>query len=499
MKVDRSLVTKTDQNQRYTPPRRGPQPAAWSPARPTAQTETFVFGTRHLSAQQVLGGILLLATILRVSAALLHGNSLVGLPGIYDQISYDGLARRVLDGYGFSFARTWWPITPAGEPTAHWSYLYTLYIAAVYTIFGPQPLVARLIQAVIVGLLHSWLVWRVGRHIFGPAVGLVAAASSAVYLYFVYYTGALLTETFYIIGILWTFDSALGLVAATATAQAQDEQPAPNWWRWGMLGLAIGVTALLRQLFLLFVPFLFLWLWWRLRAPRVTNTVRLHRPATLPLLKGLLLTTSIIVLCILPWTIRNYRVFGTVTPLNTNAGYAFFWGNHPIYGTQFVGILPDDGPDYRDLIPAELRHLNEAELDRALLKVGIGFVVADPVRYVRLSLSRTREYFKFWPAPASGLVSNLARVGSFGIFLPWMLYGLWVASKNAWQNDDPQQRGGFWLLVLFITIYTGIHLLTWALIRYRLPVDAILLIFAAVGLVQLGNHYRASSLRFRRE
>jgi hypothetical protein len=34
-------------------------------------------------------------------------------------------------------------------------------------------------------------------------------------------------------------------------------------------------------------------------------------------------------------------------------------------------------------------------------------------------------------------------------------------------------------------IYTAIHLLSWALIRYRLPVDAVLLPFAAVGLAQV--------------
>lgn len=33
----------------------------------------------------------------------------------------------------------------------------------------------------------------------------------------------------------------------------------------------------------------------------------------------------------------------------------------------------------------------------------------------------------------------------------------------------------------FAFVYTGIHLLTWALIRYRLPVDAVLMPFAALA------------------
>lgn len=453
-----------------------------------------------LSNHRALLGILLVATILRVVSAILQGDAVVALPGIYDQISYDGLARRVMAGHGFSFAQEWWPITRAGEPTAHWSYLYTLYLTAVYTFWGVQPLVARLVQAVMVGLLHSWLVWRIGCRIFDAKVGLVAAACTAGYLYFVYYAGALITETFYIIGILWTLDVALRLAAVGTERTVAERTLSSSRRLWLELGIAIGVTALLRQLFLLFVPFLFLWLWWNVGERQATtdaqaanNRTRWGRFLQWPVLKGLFLTTVVIVLLIAPWTLRNYRVFGTFTPLNTNAGYAFFWGNHPIYGTHFVGILPDGGPTYQDLIPEDLRHLNEAELDQALLKVGIGFIVADPVRYVRLSVSRTREYFKFWASPDSDIRSNLARVGSFGIFLPPMLYGLWVAGKRLWLADQRRQRAAVCLLVLFMAIYTAIHLLTWALIRYRLPVDAILLIFAAVGIVRIGERLRAQS------
>lgn len=442
-----------------------------------------------ISAKQIWLIILVVAVLLRVASALLQGESVEPLPGVFDQVSYDGLAQRVIDGYGFSFGADHWPATRAGEPTAHWSYLYTLYLAATYAIFGVHPLAARLIQAVLAGILHCWLAERLGRRVFGPRVGLVAAALSALYIYFFYYAGALITEPFYITGILWTFDVALRLVDATPNDQAR-----PQKWRlWLELGVAIGVTALLRQLFLLFVPFLFLWIWWMLAfsdQTKLTASTGQKRPRQwqtniLASLPGFMVTTSLIILLIAPWTVRNYQAFGTFVPLNTNAGYAFFWGNHPIYGTNFVGILPGDGPTYLDLIPSELRPLNEAELDRALLKRGIGFVEADPVRYLLLSLSRTREYFKFWPSAESGMVSNLARVGSFGIALPFILYGLWVAIQKWRQPTHTQQRAHLLLLWAFMLIYTAIHLLTWTLIRYRLPVDAVLLLFAALGLVDM--------------
>lgn len=440
-----------------------------------------------MSVKKWLIGILVIATLLRIGAAFYQGNTVMPLPGIYDQTSYHGLALRVAAGYGFDFAEDHWPATRGGEPTAHWSYLYTLYLATVYKILGVQPLIARLIQAVLAGLLQTWLIWRIGRHLFGATVGIIAAGLSAVYLYFVYYAGGLLTETFYIIGILWTFDVTFRLITRTK----QEAVPAVSWRLWLELGLAIGVTVLLRQIFLLFVPFLFLWLWWTLPVPSqtVSNKTQLQKLIRWPVIKGLLGTTVVIVLLIAPWTFRNYRAFGTFVPLNTNAGFAFFWGNHPIYGTTFVGLLPADGPSYGDLIPDELRSLNEAELDQALLKRGIGFITADPVRYFWLSVSRSREYFMFWPSSESGLVSNIARVGSFGLFLPFMLYGLWLSAKYVWQPQDNYQRSEIILLYLFMVTYTGIHLLTWALIRYRLPVDAILLLFAALAIEQLINRF----------
>lgn len=440
--------------------------------------------------RRALQTVIVVAVLFRLVAALVQGDRVVPLPGIFDQVSYDGLARRLLAGHGFSFAEDHWPATRAGEPTAHWSYLYTLYLTGIYALFGFHPVVARLIQAAVAGVLHCWLAWRLGRRIFGPTAGLVAAGLSAVYIYFFYYAGSLITETFYILAILWTFDVAFRL-ANYGELPGQEASPRRvEWPLWVELGVAIGITVLLRQLFLLFLPFLYLWLWWMRRtlsAPRQPETEAVGLQSTRriwPGWRGLTLATVIIALLILPWTIRNYRAFGVFTPLNTNSGFAFFWGNHPIYGTNFIGILPSDGPSYYELIPPELLSLNEAELDRALLKEGIRFVLDDPVRYLLLSLSRTREYFKFWPAPESGLVSNIARVASFGLLLPFILHGL-VLSVRTWRYQHQRQRAALILLYLFIVVYTGIHLLTWTLIRYRLPVDAIFILFAAYSITHL--------------
>jgi hypothetical protein len=433
-----------------------------------------------ISSRKILLLIMSMAVLLRLISAAYQGNDVGDLPGVYDQISYDGLARQVADGYGFSFAEGSWPATRPGEPTAHWSYLYTLYIAVVYKLFGPYPLIARLIQALIVGIFPTFFLWRIGTRLFGRTVGLTAAALNSVYIYFFYYAGALVTETFYITGILWVFDSAFRL--ADVSQKAREDRHGPNWWGWLELGLAMGVTVLLRQVFLLFLPFLFLWLWWN---NWDRDPVRWKQILRWSAIKGLSVATLVLILLILPFTIRNYRAFGTFVLLNTNAGFAFFWGNHPVHGTSFMPLLPSGAGGYYDLIPKELLPLNEAELDKALLKLGVQFVMDDPKRFLLLSISRMEEYFKFWPSSDSGLVSNISRVGSFGICLPFILYGLWVALTQTWKSRTVEERWSIALLLIFAVIYTGVHLFSWTLIRYRLPVDAVLIVFAALGIVTL--------------
>jgi hypothetical protein len=43
------------------------------------------------------------------------------------------------------------------------------------------------------------------------------------------------------------------------------------------------------------------------------------------------------------------------------------------------------------------------------------------------------------------------------------------------------------LLILFALVYSGVHILTWTLIRYRLPVDAVLIPFAGLALYDVAG------------
>jgi 4-amino-4-deoxy-L-arabinose transferase-like glycosyltransferase len=417
------------------------------------------------------------SVFLRLAAAFYLGDEVEVLPGTFDQISYHNLALRVLDGHGFTFDQPWWPGTPAGEPTAHWSYLYTLYLVGVYALFGPTPLLARLIQAVLVGMLHPLLVYLMASRIFNPTVGLAAAGLTAIYVYFIYYAGALMTETFYITAILASLYLAFvlsdKLKVNTLLGERFSLSTRPGTILKtitiaGGLGVCLGLGVLLRQVILLFTPLLFLWVWWPGR--------RHHTWA-------ILLSGLVLVAMILPVSLFNYFRFDRFVLVNTNAGFAFYWANHPVYGNQFEPILPSG--EYFRLLPEDLLHLNEAAKDQALLTRGLNFIVEDPIRYLNLSLSRIPPFFMFWPSSESTLISNISRVASFGLMLPLMLYGLIGILFNRKFWPEGFLKSPVTILYVFILFYTLIHLLSWALIRYRLPVDAVLLLFAGWAAIDI--------------
>ena len=185
----------------------------------------------------LLLAILMLAVLLRVGVVLYLGDT---VPVGKDANSYSELAVRLAAGHGYSFDRPWYPFAPAKAPTAHWSFLYTAFAAAVYALVGPHPLAARLIQAVLVGLLMPWLTYRLARRMMGsrgetfstptqdtspdnsssfharragsPAsVPLLAAFLAAIYAYFVLYAGMVQTEALYIYALLWSLERAPAL------------------------------------------------------------------------------------------------------------------------------------------------------------------------------------------------------------------------------------------------------------------------------------------------
>lgn len=396
------------------------------------------------SVARYLAVILILAGLLRISLAFYLGDSAYSWP-VHDQDSYDALAQRVLAGKGFSFDRAWYPWVEPDTQTSYYSSTIVLYLAGIYAVFGHHPLAARIVTA-LMGTMACFLTYRLGRRLFGAQVGLIASALAAGYAYLAYYSAALMTEIPFITAILLALDTSVELTAKS------------TWTRWLRLGIALAIAVLLRMAVLPFVFVLLIWIY--LRSEK--------RPS----LVNILLPILIIIMAVAPWTYRNYRLYGRLMLLESQFGHVFWNGNHPdrdagYHFEEAAWVAP---------LPQDISGLNEAEKTYALLQRGIQNVLANPCRFVTLSLSRARVMFTFWPESHSTTLSNISRVLSFGVLWPFMLYGL-ALSLRQWRRCM--------IIYLFIVIHLAVYLASWVLIRYRLPADAVALPFAALAISDL--------------
>jgi 4-amino-4-deoxy-L-arabinose transferase-like glycosyltransferase len=412
--------------------------------------------------------IVLLGAVPRLGLALYLGDTVTSLPPAADQMWYHEIALNVVAGKGYVFTHLPAQWFLPGEPTAYYSYLYTTFLAAVYAVFGPHAVAARIIQALLCSLMPLQVYGLTKRILAqgarrtaqegsspaailqetGEAVPLVAAAITAFYAYFIFFSSTLMTEALYLPAVVWSLDLTFRLA----------ERPTPG--RWIAWGAAAAVATLARQVYMPMAGLLFLWVLWKARRQVKIGHVALGAAAAAAL--------------ILPWTVHNYLVFDRFLLLNSNAGVILWTSNRPEIGTQFA-------VEAWHSVPPDLEGAGEVELSNELMRRGAAVIAADPKRIAILSFNRLVEFFRFWPMEGSTALNNLARTASFTVCLPFMAAGL-VLSLREWRR---------WLILyLFIVVYTLVHVITWAGIRYRLPVDVVLMPFAALAVVGIAERLR---------
>ena len=97
-----------------------------------------------------------------------------------------------------------------------------------------------------------------------------------------------------------------------------------------------------------------------------------------------------------------------------------------------------------------------------------------------MTLSRFEVFFNFWFTSESTLLSDLMRVASFGLYLPFFIIGSILALRS-WRRTG--------VIFLFAAVYTAMHVLSWAVVLYRLPVDAAMMPFAGLAVAVLAQRF----------
>ncbi len=431
------------------------------------------YGQNHLPRSRnttlVLLSVAALALALRLAYTYEADDSPLFDAPMVDAKTYADSAREMAQGAWSGDAQPFW------QPP-----LYSYALATLFALFGEDYYLVRFVQAAI-GTAVCVLICLLGRRVFSPSVGLLAAGMAAAYGPFIYFEGELLPAG------LAVFLNLLLLLTLLWAARGDRITP------WFLSGIVLGLSGLTVANVFLFAPVVFLWALYFLPTPGASGNdgslwSRLRHPRLVPLAVfalGILLVVA-------PVTVRNRVVGGEWVLVSYNAGVNFYIGTNPEYD-ETVRIRP--GREWLDLVNApETEAGITGRSESSLYHFGEAweFVKEDPLAYVSLLLRKVHLFWRGDEIPRN-LDAYYARDHStvltvllwksglafpFGLIAPLALLGV-VRLLASPSRKSPAAS----LILLFTVTYFASVVLFFE--RYRLPVVPLLLLLAAFAILSL--------------
>ncbi len=399
-------------------------------------------------------GFAVLVTILLAGAALRIGYAWDPYePQVLDARAYARIARGLEQNGSFSQRGAF---TPAQvQPASNYSPGLPLLVGGLYRASGGvDARLARVVLALLASLsvLFAYLI---GRRLAGPAAGLIAAATLAVYPALLEYGGMLMTEP---LGATLLSGSVLAILRAADR---------PGAARWLGPGLLLGATAMVRPEYLAIAVLVALIVFARSLRPRGAG----------PALAQAAVLLAGVAIVVAPWTVRNLIVLDRFVPISTGGGQVLFAGTY----------LPSGGDPEK---------VGEAVLERnpAIRRRLTTTVPEPPTLEVILAALAARRH--------PGLDSDvaLARMGRDQLWHdlteePWRYAGFLANKLNLLWLHGPRgvMHEPVWALLHFLLIAFGAIGLAVLIAARRfeaLLIGAILLSITLVGLVLVASPRR---------
>jgi tetratricopeptide (TPR) repeat protein len=413
----------------------------------------------------VLLGIFILAMLIRV----LHIWQIHAAP-VFDMRFGDS---GVYDSWAREIAAGDW----LGDEVFWYAPLYPYLLGAIYAVLGDDGWIVRLVHALI-GSTACLLLADAGRRLFSPAAGLFAGCILALYAPAIFYDGLVHKPGLVMLllcSLLWIISRGIDRVTGPLPALA--------------LGAVLGLLVLSRENTVVFLPVLLVWL---LLSSRGAWRVRLAPTVTLLLGLALILT---------PVALRNGIVGGEFHLTAANFGDNFYKGNNEQTDGTYVPLRPLRGsPEFERLDAVEIaqremgRVLSPSEVSRYWTAQALDYIRSQPWDWLRLM---AKKLFLVWHNTELGDTEDLYTYSSWsmvlqvtmhlfhlGFLAPLALLGVWVT----WDR-----RRLLYPLHLMLVLYPATVIAFYVFGRYRYPVVALLVLFAAAGIAEAWGFLRGAS------
>ena len=392
-----------------------------------------------MKAGRLLTAIFVAALTLRIAASLTA-------PVFYggDDVSYDEYAKIMVEKHELYID---------GRISSFRPPLYIMFMAFIYSIFGQNFMLIKIIQSAI-GALTCLAIYQIGKDIISEKAGVISAAIAAIYVSFIYSPAHILTETIY------TF-----LFTVSVMFFAKNERHADFKWQ-ALAGLSLGLASLTKGTPQLFPACMFFFMILKALVERASIKKTFMQFVVICLF---------FLLPIIPWTVRNFFVHKNLVMITTETGEAFYSAYHPPEGKRFGFSTVDDTKKKW----SKINQRSETEGSKFLIEENLKFIRQNPLHVAKLTVLKVA--FMWSPFDWEIMGGNGVYNFSYGFIVPFMIIGVAVTIM----------RKMLYSLLLYLPIVysQGIGVAFDASPRYRLPVEPFLIVIAAIGVIYIYNRF----------
>ena len=409
--------------------------------------------------------LVLAALVVRIAYNLaLHPEGHPPSTFVIDEREYFSAAHMLVEGRGFSFFDTALWVRPP---------LYVVALAGVMSVAGDGYVPTLVFQSLLSALTLlplGWLARRAGNQ----RAARITVALGLLYLPLTLFAGLLLSETLFVFLFAWAVAALIRVREELALGLTR------RAWLWLLVsGVLLGLGVLTRSTALAFVPLVAVWLCLGYKEPDVGAR------RVVPLRQRLVGAAAVVVvclLCLLPWIARNYVAYKRFVLVDTTSGYNLWLGS--------VGVR-DEPRLQADLLAIP----NPADRQSFAYSQAFKNIAADPLGFlgkgIKESLDLWRPLFSAEERQIGGY--TLGRIPSWHLaalllFDDLLYAAILVAAVAGLAFTPPHPLKS--LVLLWAALWVLMSFVFFAVTRFRLPVIAMLLPLAGMGLDALLSRQR---------
>lgn len=379
------------------------------------------------------------------------------------------VARAIAAGEGFSS-----PLRMVDTgPTAWFTPIFPYLVAGIFKIWGIYSVTSEIIIQTLNCVFASLTIipiYAIAKRTFGE-VSAIGAAWVWVFL-----------PTALFFPILWIWDTSLiALFFALifwATLAMPEKHGLLPWVGYG----ALWVTGvLINPSILSLFPFFLGWLIWE------------ARKAAVPWAKPVAAALLIFAIGLVPWTIRNYRVMGKFIVLRSNFGLELWLGNNPdVTDSMSNWAHPNDNPAEAQKYArmGEIAYMAEKQHE------AFAFMRTHPADTLNFMFRRFVEnWLGITDSPADLWATGIFKVQGFIVLNSLLSVLCLLGAFFAHRTKIPEAP----LYVTVLLIFPLVFYLTHSSLRYRFPIDPIIVVLAVSAVVHLTSLARTRLLPGRKQ